>query len=258
MKLSPAAVLGPWAWGILVSSWLVRRWRAVKPSFHGTMCLTAAAIMGLLAYVGERGLGAGSRAIWLLANIVVAIAAGAAGMFYWFDTRFPLRVADALQVSALVVSAVVTVVHSIGTVPSSAADLALARAMTAMLFLGSATGTMVLGHWYLVDPRLDRRAIGRLGGLMLLSLPAEVAALMLAPGMAEVWSRQPTAFVDVYLPKFWLANLVATALFGAGVLVSLRAKGYSGVMAATGLSYLAILTAFGVDVLAKALIGALG
>ena len=40
----------------------------------------------------------------------------------------------------------------------------------------------------------------------------------------------------------------------AGVIFSLKEPGYAGVMAATGLSYLAVLTAFGVAVLGRMLV----
>jgi hypothetical protein len=52
----------------------------------------------------------------------------------------------------------------------------------------------------------------------------------------------------------WVVAAVTTiALVGAAWL-ALRERAYSAVMATTGLLYLAILTAFGVDLLARALL----
>ena len=45
----------------------------------------------------------------------------------------------------------------------------------------------------------------------------------------------------------------ATITLMAGVMGALRAEGYSGVMAATGLSYLALLTALGAAVVGRML-----
>ncbi len=50
---------------------------------------------------------------------------------------------------------------------------------------------------------------------------------------------------------------VMTALLITGVWFSLKEDGYSGVMAATGLSYLGVLTAFGVVVVGRLLVAGL-
>ena len=47
---------------------------------------------------------------------------------------------------------------------------------------------------------------------------------------------------------------VASALLMVGVWLALAETGYSGVMAATGLSYLAVLTALGAAVLGRLLV----
>ena len=48
-----------------------------------------------------------------------------------------------------------------------------------------------------------------------------------------------------------------TAILVAAVWFSLRETGYSGVMAATGLSYLGVLTAFGAAVVGRQLVAGL-
>ena len=54
-----------------------------------------------------------------------------------------------------------------------------------------------------------------------------------------------------------IALTVMTALLIAAVWFSLREPGYSGVMAATGLSYLGLLTTFGVIVVGRLLVAGL-
>ena len=56
---------------------------------------------------------------------------------------------------------------------------------------------------------------------------------------------------------FW-ALVVTSVILMAGVLGSLRYPAYSGVMAATGLSYLAVLTSLGAVFLGRALVAGLG
>ncbi|MFT6549194.1 MAG: hypothetical protein ACJA0A_000329, partial [Acidimicrobiales bacterium] len=51
---------------------------------------------------------------------------------------------------------------------------------------------------------------------------------------------------------FWVACTVSTLLLVLMTRAALRERQYSAVMAATGLLYLAILTAFGMDLVARA------
>ena len=51
---------------------------------------------------------------------------------------------------------------------------------------------------------------------------------------------------------FWIACVVATIILVFVTRAALKERQYSAVMAATGLLYLAILTAFGMDLVARA------
>ena len=53
---------------------------------------------------------------------------------------------------------------------------------------------------------------------------------------------------------FWLACAVATIVLVGVTKAALKERAYSAVMAATGLLYLAILTAFGTDLVARAVL----
>ncbi|MGH9037039.1 MAG: hypothetical protein ACRD0O_14855, partial [Acidimicrobiia bacterium] len=52
----------------------------------------------------------------------------------------------------------------------------------------------------------------------------------------------------------WLVSAATTIVLVFVVIAALREKWYSAVMAATGLLYLAILTAFGTDLVARAVL----
>jgi hypothetical protein len=253
VKLSPAFILCPLAAGLSTFGLIVRRWDAVKPSYYGTLCGSAAAILLSVLLASDGPTGASSRhgALWVVSTAAAAIVCGAAAAGYWFDTVVPIRVSDA----ALGVGSVTSWVSAIAAATSQDPQLlGIARAMSSALFLGSSTAAMLLGHWFLVDPKLDRTAIRRLAVIFLASIPVEVASLMLKPGMLDVANVSPGG-IGGYLRAFWVADTILTALLGLGVIGALANKGYPAVMAATGLSYLAILTAFGVDVIAKAMIG---
>jgi hypothetical protein len=56
---------------------------------------------------------------------------------------------------------------------------------------------------------------------------------------------------------FWLACAVTTGGLLIVTRLALKERAYSAVMAATGLLYLAILTAFGTDLVARALLSGL-
>jgi hypothetical protein len=53
---------------------------------------------------------------------------------------------------------------------------------------------------------------------------------------------------------FWIACVVTTGALGFVTKAALKERSYAAVMAATGLMYLAILTAFGTDLVARAVL----
>ncbi len=132
--------------------------------------------------------------------------------------------------------------------------LSLARVFVGALFLGAVTDAMLLGHWYLVQPGLSREPIHELirwtGALWL----PELIVLLWPTGMVSVLNGTIDDGYNGLLGWFWVACVITTiALLGVTV-AALREKQYSAVMAATGLLYLAILTAFGMDLVARVLL----
>ena len=126
-----------------------------------------------------------------------------------------------------------------------------AGAATGALALGGVTTMMLLGHWYLVDPRLPRRPLLRLGAAGLVG--AVLDAGFLAGGGALGWEG-----ADRVTGWSFVVLALATAGLLVAALLAARQPRYSGVMAATGLSYLAILTAVGAVVLGRILLPGAG
>ncbi len=217
VQLTPALVLAMWTAGMAALAGLVAWWRIVGPGF-GWLMATVVVLFGsgLVVATDDR------RAV--IAMVLVAAAGVAA--------RRPRIAVVCLAAASLVLLAV------------ASADSLLLPAITGAILLGGVTVEMVLGHWYLVDPRLPRWALQVLALVGGLGLVADTVVLVAAGALGSAETATVWAFV---------ALVVATGLLIVAVSLSLREPRYSGVMAATGLSYLAVLTAFGVTVVGRML-----
>jgi hypothetical protein len=132
--------------------------------------------------------------------------------------------------------------------------LALLRTLVGAAFLGSITDAMLLGHWYLVQPGLPRRLLHELVDAVAVIWPIEVIALLIPTGMVSVWTGSIDDGWGGMLGWMWAACAVTTIVLIGVTKAALRERQYSAVMAATGLLYLAILTAFGTDLVARAVL----
>jgi hypothetical protein len=130
--------------------------------------------------------------------------------------------------------------------------LALARTLVGALFLGAVSDAMLLGHWYLVQPGLARAPIIELVRWTAILWPFELLVLLWPTGMLSVLSGAIDDGYGGMLGWYWATSAVATILLVGATRAALRERQYSAVMAATGLLYLAILTAFGMDLVARA------
>ena len=84
--------------------------------------------------------------------------------------------------------------------------------------------------------------------------PFEVALLLIPTGMFSVWNGTIDDGYQGMLGWFWGVSAIPTIILVGVTMAALRERYYSAVMAATGLLYLAILTAFGTDLIARALL----
>jgi len=100
---------------------------------------------------------------------------------------------------------------------------------------------MLIGHWFLVDPTIDRKGM------------KQVAAYGIGTSFVATIQQLVNLYIETSqsLYPMNLINYVVMGLFFStciltiGANSSLNEKGYSGVMAATGLSYLSFLTSIG-------------
>ena len=129
--------------------------------------------------------------------------------------------------------------------------LSVARLLVGSLFLGAVTNAMLLGHWYLVQPGLPRRHLNELVDILGKVWPFEVLVLIAPTGMVSVLNGSIDDGWSGVLGWFWVTCALTTIVLVVVTKAALRERQYSAVMAATGLLYLAILTAFGTDLVAQ-------
>lgn len=132
--------------------------------------------------------------------------------------------------------------------------LAVARFLVGAAFLGAITDAMLLGHWYLVQPGLARGALLEMVAWCTWLWIPEVALLLVPTGMISAVNGSIDDGYNGLLSWFWVMCAVTTVGLLITTRLALRERAYSAVMAATGLLYLAILTAFGTDLVARALL----
>jgi hypothetical protein len=130
----------------------------------------------------------------------------------------------------------------------------LLRLVVGAAFLGAITDAMLLGHWYLVQPGLPRRLLNDIVNAVGWIWPAQLVVFLLPPGMIAVLTGEVDDGWGGTLGWFWAACAVTTIVLVFVTKAALREREYSAVMAATGLLYLAILTGFGMDLVARAVL----
>ncbi len=132
--------------------------------------------------------------------------------------------------------------------------VAIIRTIVGAAFLGFVSDAMLLGHWYLVQPGLPRRHVNEIVKAFLYIWPFEVIVMLIPTGMFSVFSGSVDDGWGGQLGWFWAACAITTGVLTVVTLKALQERAYSAVMAATGLMYLAILTAFGTDLVARAVL----
>ncbi len=281
IEIDAASVLLQWATGGLAFLWVTTRHRQVGLGYgwllrvvFGLMALGSLAF-GLrfnpLPVRDLAALGVAVAAAAALAQSVVRKDAGVAGQLALAEAR-TARVAAQTGIDRTPTAKqddgpefdprldlIAPAIGLIGVVAAALAAggpawLAVARFVAGAAFLGAVSDAMLLGHWYLVQPGLSREPISELVRWTGITWVPEVLLLLVPTGMASVLSGSIDDGWGGMLGWFWAASAVTTIGLVGATVAALREKQYSAVMAATGLLYLAILTAFGTDLVARALL----
>jgi hypothetical protein len=281
IRLDAATVLLQWSVGGLSFCWVTTRHRLAGLGYgwllratFGVLAVLAAVVGFAVEPVAVRDAGAIGVAATAFAVLAVSIArrgAGVEGQRAAHDRR-SARVAAMTGIDR---TTTVTVERgpefdprldllapAIGLVGLVAAGLdaggdealSVLRILAGTAFLGAVTDAMLLGHWYLVQPGLPRRLLNEMVTAAMWTWPVEVVALLLPTGMVSVLTGAVDDGWSGTLGWFWVACAMTTIVLLYVTRLALRERAYSAVMAATGLLYLAILTAFGTDLVARAVL----
>jgi len=253
VRLDLASVLAQWATGGLLGLWVTERHRLVGVGY-GWLLRSVYGVLALGALAagvahGDGGTGATVRDVGTAVLVAVAMLAL---VFSVARRATPARIPIALDLLA----ALVGFVALLGAADAVGGDFALSagRLVVGAAFLGFVTDGMLLGHWYLVQPGLSRGPLVEMIRASAIVWPLEVGLLLVPPGMISVLDGSVDDGYDGLLGWTWVVSALTTIVLLFVADRALRERFYSAVMAATGLLYLAILTAFGTDVLARAVL----
>lgn len=254
MKLDAATVLLQWAGGGLLFTWVTTRRRVVGLGYGLLLRGIFGSVAVLAVVVGREFGGDGwGAAVRDAAGAACAATAGAALVVSVARRRLGTA---AIHPVVDLFSAGVALAGLVGaaSVAGGEYSLALVRLLAGAAFLGAVSDAMLLGHWYLVQPGLPRDALVEINRWIGLAWPIEVAALTWSPGMPQVFTGTIDDGWGGLLGWVWAVSAVTTIGLVAVVRLALRERYYSAVMSATGLLYLAILTGFATDLVARAVL----
>jgi len=281
IEVHGATVLLMWATGGFFFLWVTTRRREVGIGYGWTMRITYIAIAALAVFTGLRsgvhwprellGIAAIAGSLVALGESWIRRKAGVAGQRRVVERRTE-RVAEmtgidkqeqrfdadapefrpALDLLAPffgTLAILAGAIHAEGPV-----WLSILRVLAGAVFLGVVSDAMLLGHWYLVQPGLEREPILELVRYTLVAWVPHTIVFLLPTGMISVLNGTIEDGYGGMLGWFWAASTIATIVLVFVTRAALKERQYAAVMAATGLMYLAILTAFGQDVVARILL----
>ncbi len=214
----------------------------IRPSL--LLAMWAAGMAAGIALVAWKRI-VGAAFVWIAGGFALAVAA-----FTVFGGPWPIVGTVLLAVGVVAarrptVSVVALAASSIVLLVHAASFAGIIPALLGAAALGGVTCEMLLAHWYLVDPTLPRSVLRGLCATGIAGLIGEVVLL----SASGVWGIE-----SAVLMWAWVALVAFSILAMVGAWFSLREAGYEGVMSATGLSYLAVLTALGAVGLGRVLL----
>jgi hypothetical protein len=243
----------------------------VTPGSLGLTAATLAAVATCALLLGA-GLTAWLPAIVWPALAVAVLDTAAYGLLLW---RRPSAAVARRAAGASALAGAVLATVSAGTSFPSAALGPIWSALAYLaggLALGAATNGMLLGHWYLMTPRLTAKPLRRMCDLMLGAIGAQVLLGALGAFLSGAAAAESLAAGTAPWPAVPLGSLLLLRLgwAGAGVIFPVATgiaarvcctdvfpRGRS-MQAATGLLYLATGSVLAATLLANALIPSAG
>jgi hypothetical protein len=238
-----ALVMLEWAAGLVGAAAWNQSWNVVRRGHFRIVgwCGLALAVLAFLLL--DAALDSDGRGLLVMAAIVATLALTFLVVQY-APSETPGVVAGTLTAAAGAVALIVAA----GMLQGWTLALAGLSLVAGALLLGGVTNGMLLGHWYLNQPGLKPWALGRLTTLTLGAIGASAALGLLAAGTL---SDASTAGAVLGLPgagesfglTFYLVWLALTGTTGIVVWAARRCVQIRSIQSATGLYYVALLTA---------------
>ena len=252
-RLDAATVLLQWAVGGLGFLWVTTRRRQVGTGYGW---LVRGVYFGLAAAAAAAGRALHPDAVRDASAVAVAVAAGVATIVSVRRRRIAVAAEGGFPPQLDLLAPVLGLVGLVaaGLADGGPAGLEVARTVVGAAFLGVVSDAMLLGHWYLVQPGLGREPLKELTRWLAMIWPLEMGVLLWPTGMVSVLTGHISDGWHGTLGWFWVACALSTLVLALVTRAALRERAYAAVMAATGLLYLAILTAFGTDLVARAVL----
>ncbi len=165
-----------------------------------------------------------SSVVFIKFNLIVFI-----GFFILFSTLFHEK--EKISDISFLVSFLILLFEA-----NSFLDEILLQSILPITLISGIFALMMIGHWFLVDPTITRDGMKNIAkSSMFLAI---LLCLMLITGVNS-------SSISSFYRNIILGLYVSSGVLSLGSLKSLNETSYTGVMAATGLSYLSLLVSLG-------------
>lgn len=239
-----ALVLLEWTTGWMGAAAWTQSWAVVRRGHFRVLAWGAVllAALGVLAATSAISDDASGGMSWL-GIVLIALCAG-----YLLVQRSRTDALAAAIGAAAAVAGCVTLVTAAATLDNWGPVSATVQLAAGAALLGAVTNGMLLGHWYLNQPGLKPWALARLTTLSLVALGVSLGLGLVFAGRLRSASTEGAAFGlegfgDSFGLAFYLAWLALMALTAAVVWMARRCVRIRSIQSATGLYYVALLTA---------------
>ncbi|HVM34983.1 MAG TPA: hypothetical protein VM784_06535 [Actinomycetota bacterium] len=239
-------VLLEWTAGFIGAAAWTQSWSVVTRGHFRIIAWCALAFAALAAAANRGAVPEGIRGSELQQAFVLGVVAVSIiyALVQYSRTDLP---GTAVGAAAGVLGAIALVLTA-GFLSGWPQTFAAIQIVAGAVFLGGVTNGMLLGHWYLNQPGLQPWALDRLTSL---SLGATVATgllgLLAAPRLAAAETSGAVlgipGFGESFGPAFFLIWLALVGFTGVIVLMARRCIRIRSIQSATGLLYVALLTA---------------
>lgn len=251
-----ALVLVEWTGGLLGAAGWSQSWSVVRRGHFKIIAWTAiafamgaflafrASVPDVSAVPGTR-ISTGPNSDFVAVALVVLMGVA---VFYLAAQYVRTEMVGAIVGITGAVVAGVALVGAANLLPSWTMWLAALGLIAGLVLLGGVTNGMLLGHWYLNQPGLKPWALGRLTDATLIGILAAVGLGLVSAGKLATASTEGSVmglpgFGESFSMVFFVAWLAMAALTGAVVWAARRCVKIKSIQSATGLFYVALLTA---------------